>query len=109
MQFLFLLASLGAGALIGWLSILAAIWFIMPIVLIGAGLMATSLDNVVRWRVAAFSVGLIVVFGFKATEFVRGVNEQQRLLKNHKVTVPTPRPGTKQGQDPRILPGNGGM
>ena len=93
MRFLFLLASLLAGALIGWLSILAAIWFIMPIVLIGAGLVATSLDKAVRWRIAAFSVGLIVVFVFQATEFVRGVNETQRLLKNHKVKIrPTPTP-----------------
>lgn len=90
MRFLFLLAALLAGAFIGWLSILAGIWFLMPIFLICAGVVATSLDKVMRWRLAAFSIGLFVVFGLQAGEFVRGVNEAQHQLKNHKVKIKQP-------------------
>ena len=92
MRFLFLLVFLAAGALVGWLTIVGGIWFLMPIFLICAAIVSIRLDAIVRWRIAAFSVGVFVVFGLEADQFMRDLNEADQQLKNHKVTVPTPVP-----------------
>ncbi len=93
MQFLLLLAFIGAGALIAWLSILGGIWFLMPIFLGCAAVVSYRLDNIVRWRIAAFGVGLLVVFGFQVNQFVQSIDEANKTLKNHKVKIrPTSTP-----------------
>ena len=92
MNFLLLLVFLAAGALIGWLTIIGGIWFLMPIFLICAAIVSIRLENAVRWRIAAFSVGAFVVFGLAANQLVQSLSATDRQLKNHKVTVPTPVP-----------------
>lgn len=74
--------SLFAGALVGWLSVLAGIWFTMPIFLICAAIVSVSLDKSFRWQLAAFSVGVVVVFGLEVRSFVEGVETQQKIQKS---------------------------
>lgn len=78
-RFLFLVGSLLAGALAGWLSILGGIWFVMPIFLICGAILCVALDKVMRWRWLAFSIGMFAMFAVKASEFVTGVNEQNAI------------------------------
>ncbi|BCM93100.1 hypothetical protein IAD21_04988 [Abditibacteriota bacterium] len=80
--FLFVLLSLVAGAFIGWLSVLAGIWFTLPIFLICAAIVSTSLGREFRWRLAAFSVGVFVVLGFYVNTFVRDNFEDQQKAQS---------------------------
>ncbi len=82
-----LLLSLLAGALLGWLSIVGGIWFLMPVFLICAGIVAIKLDAASRWRIAAFGVGLLVVFALQANQFIQTITQTHRELKDHKVTI----------------------
>jgi len=87
MKLPFLLLSLAAGALLGWLSIVAGIWFLMPVFLLGAGIVAIALTPVVRWRIVAFGIGLLAVFAVQSNRWIQTINETQRQLKGHKVTI----------------------
>jgi hypothetical protein len=80
-RFLLLLVSLVAGALIGWLSVLAGLWFLMPLIPICAGIVSIALSNEFRWRIVAFSVGLFLMFGFQLSELARGIQEGERQYK----------------------------
>lgn len=60
------------------MSILAGIWFTMPIFIICAAIVSIALDRAFRWRLAAFSVGLIVVFAFQFNDFVTDVTKRQK-------------------------------
>lgn len=77
MNALILLAMIGAGALAAFLFVVGGIWFLLPLFLIGAAIVARALDNASRWRIAAFSVGALVLLGFQLREFAREVVEQQ--------------------------------
>ncbi len=78
MPILLVLVSLVAGAFVGWMSVLAGIWFTMPIFLICAAIVSISLGREFRWRLAAFSLGLFAVFALEAHSVVDAVNEAQR-------------------------------
>ena len=71
-----------AGAFVGWMSVLAGIWFTMPIFLICAAIVSVSLDSAFRWRLAAFSIGIVVIFSLEAKSFVQGIETQQNLQRS---------------------------
>lgn len=90
-----------AGAFMGWMSVLAGIWFTMPIFLICAAIVSISLDSAFRWRLAAFSVGIVVVFSLEVRSFVEGVETQQKIQKSLEKEKLNKKP---QATPPAIVP-----
>ena len=84
-----------AGAFVGWMSVLAGIWFTMPIFLICAAIVSKALDSAFRWRLAAFSVGVFVLFFLQAKPLIEDFKTQQKTqksLEKEKLKQPTPLP-----------------
>jgi hypothetical protein len=97
MKFLLLLASLVGGVFVAWLSILGGIWYVAPFCLIAAGFVAIALDKASRWRIAAFSLGMIAVYALEANSFVRDISEKQARAQQRIRTEPAPTPRPRSG------------
>ena len=97
MKFLLLLASLVAGGVVAWLTILGASWYVSPIFLVAGGLVSIALDNAVRLRIAAFALGMIAVYAVEVSDFVRYIDQQQRSAQTRIRTEPAPTPVPRSG------------
>ena len=75
------LVSLLAGAGVAYLSVIAALWYVLPVFLIIAGVVAVALDGASRWRIAAFSVGVFAVFFWEARAFVIQADNGERVVE----------------------------
>jgi len=95
MKTLFLFASLLGGALFAWLSVIGGVWFVAPVVLAGAVALCFALDRASRWRIAAFSIGMIAVYALETKSFAQDI-EQKQARAIHRIKTepaPTPAPG----------------
>ncbi len=97
MKFLLLLACLVAGVGVAWLTILGGIWYVSPIFLIGAAFVAIALDKATRWRIAAFSLGMIAVYAAETSAFVQDIGEKQARAQQRIRTEPAPTPRPPRG------------
>lgn len=97
MKGLFLLASLVAGVSVAWLTIWGGIWYIAPFFLVGAAYVSIALDKATRWRIAAFSLGMIAVYGVETSAFVQDVTAKDARAKQRILTEPTPTPRPPRG------------
>lgn len=77
MRFFLLLASLLGGILASYLSVIGGIWYVAPVFIIIAIVVAFALDNASRWRIAAFSVGMLAVFAVEVSSLVHDVTVRQ--------------------------------
>jgi len=97
MKILLVFASLLGGALFAWLSVIGGVWYVAPIVLAGAIVMCFALDRASRWRLAAFSLGMIAVYALEAQGFAQDISAKQARALERIRTEPAPTPAPRRG------------
>jgi len=97
MKITFVLLSLAGGALFAWLSVIGGVWYVAPVVLVGAIVMCFALDRASRWRLAAFSLGMIAVYALEVQSFAQDISSKQARALERIRTEPTPTPIPRRG------------
>lgn len=97
MKIVFVFASLLGGALFAWLSVIGGVWYVAPVVLGGVIVMCFALDRASRWRLAAFSLGMIAVYALEAQGFAQDISAKQARALERIRTEPAPKLPPKRG------------